>query len=578
MKKIFFTFLFFISTGYIFSQNRIDTISVTGFNGSLKAQAGNFNSADISGVLGYSSNIYSTTLYGSYLSRREHNRRNSDFLTHNIGVTFGANIPEVNNIFSNANIKFNVEHEAKNYSNYTRLDDRYISHYGFFLWNRPSGSDLHSFLPRHYNSLFLNSSIVSDKEKYFKYRVNIEFDKYKNKFDANPVKQFFLPNFIYIGHDIEETKFTFSAGGNYKYGGMDFSSDILLYNNSYFAHLPKEWDPESNKLYEYDKYYINKNSSVFGFFGSGSAELSNNFFIMAGLKFYAYSSLERFIKDKEDNKGTILPQLALKYENKNNFSLSLCFNPDLKIMDFQQLYKLNPFALYQDIVLSTSWVSSPVYQGINHLLTPINLFLRFDIPTIENLKILTDVGYLEEKNTPYFYAQEPYSEYKDMYVEYPNYLRDYYPYLPDATTKGIYFNLKMEYNINEFNKVSFAFNYQNKKIDSLRIPFVPQLGASLNYYLLLNNNKIKINPSIEFIGDRVSPVMYVWEMYTYGYNVFRENKEDAVLLVNLDAEYSIIKNLAINLTIINMLNSKYSYYANYQEYPFSIFAGLKLKW
>jgi hypothetical protein len=156
--------------------------------------------------------------------------------------------------------------------------------------------------------------------------------------------------------------------------------------------------------------------------------------------------------------------------------------------------------------------------------------------------------------------------------------RDYFSYLHnDAITKGTYWNLKMEYNIDEFNMISFGFNYQNKKIDSLRVPFVPQIRASLNYELLYD--KFKINPIIEFMGDRVSPVRNGWVgWFDYGVNSFKEDKQDAVVLLNLDVEYLIIENLNANLTITNMFNSKYSYYASYQEYPFSIFVGLKFKW
>jgi hypothetical protein len=553
--------------------NAMDDISI--FNGFLKAQVGNFKSADISGGVGYNYDRYFGALYGSYLSRKEHNMKNSDFSTSNIGVILGGTLPVTNNIFSEVGIRLNIGHEAGWYNNYGRLlYDGFVSGGMIHIYFAEPPS-FHKFLPRHYNSFFINSSITSNKEEYFKYRLNIQFDKYNNKFDTNPA----LMAKATIGHNIEETKIALAVGGDYRYEEIDFSGDILFYNNSYSTIVPYGWTTTDGEKIRYDGYDISKNSTIFGLFGNGSVEISNNIFAMAGFKFYAYNYLDLFIKDKSIPKGTILPQLLLKYENRNNFSLSLCYSPDLEILSFQKLYKLNRFALYRDIILSP-YEMGPfrTYQGINHVITPVNIFVHFDISAIKNLRILANIGYLEEKNTPYFYSQDAYFEFNESI---PISYRDYYPYFHEASTKGIYCNLKMDYNINEFNIVSFAFNYQNKKIDSLRVPFVPQIEASINYYLLLDHNKVQINPSIEFLGDRISPVLHIWEMYDYSrweYNIFREEKENPVVLVNLNVEYSIIKNLIANLTITNMLNSKYSYYRGYQEYPFSIFVGLKFKW
>ena len=517
------------------------------FNGFLKAQIGNFTSPNISGGLGYSYDRYFATLYGNYLSRKDHDIKGSGFSTGNVGVTLGANIAETDNIFSDAAIRLNVGYDARSYENFYWAGEAASSYY------RNHG------IPRQYNSFFINSSIKSDREEYYKYRVNIYFNRYE-KFDDIIDKLIFGYQPM---QDIEENKFALSLGGEYRYEGIDFSGDILFYNNSYSVNGTRTPSLTTQSLLNsalLALHDIKENSFIFGLFGGGSAELSNNFFATAGFKFYTYTYLYTLTKENNISKGAILPQLSLKYENRNNFSLSLCFNPDLKIMDFQQLYKLNPFATYGEI---------------NHSLNPINLFLRFDISAIKNLRILTDVGYLEEKHTPYFYSYD-YAGMLAVVIPF----RDYYSYLhDDATTKGMYCNLKMEYNIDEFNAVALNFNYQNKKIDSLRVPFVPQISASLNYCLLLDDNKLKISPSVEFIGDRVSPnfnrLEYHWQE---GVPFFTEYKEDAVVLVNLDVEYSIIKNLIANLTMTNILNTKYSYYRGYQEYPFSIFAGLKLKW
>ena len=515
--------------------NSVEGISA--FNGFVKAQAGNFTSTDLSGGLGYSYDKYFATLYGSYLSRKEHNVKWSDFSVGNIGLTFGGNISRTDNIFNDAAVKFTIGYDARNYNTYSWLgkesDDLYESH-----------------LPRYYHSFLINSSIISNQEKYYNYRVNLHFNNYKNKFDTDN---------NYVRHyrraqDIEESKFALSVGGDYRYEGIDFSGDILFYNNSYSIHILEVLSPSSYVDYWWRD--IDKNSFIFGLFGNASTQLSNNFFVTAGFKFYTYNYLYFLIKNQDITKGSILPQLSLRYENRNNFSLSICFNPDLKIMDFEQLYKLNPFT---------------VYSEMNHSLNPINLFLHFDLSAIKNLRVLADLGYLEEKNTPYFYSYN-YAGVTDEVIP----VIDYFSYLHDATTKGVYANLKMEYNIDQFNMVYLALNYQNKKIDSLRVPFVPQIEAFINYYLLLDDNKVKVNPSIKFLSDRVSPdIGYSWNL---GNGYFREYKEDVVILVNLDVEYLIIKNLIANLTVTNMLNSKYSYYRGYQEYPFSIFVGLKFKW
>jgi hypothetical protein len=425
--------------------------------------------------------------------------------------------------------------------------------------------------PRRYNSFFINSSIESDREEYYNYRVNIYFNNYKNKLDANDDTTIYFHS---IKQDIEESKFALSLGGDYRYEGIDFSGDILFYNNSYsglesqlrYDEYDYPFNPEYAEGIRTTLYDIKKNSFIFGLFGSGSAQLSNNFFASAGFKFYIYNYLYSLTRNKDISKGSVLPQLSLRYENRNNFSLSLFFSPDLKIMDFEQLFKLNPFALYREM---------------NHVLTPINLFLRLDISAIKNLRILADIGYLEEKNTTYFI----YDYYDATRLVY--YYQNYSSWFFDAAAKGMYSNLKIEYNIDKFNAIALDLNYQNKSLDSLslRVPFVPQIRASLNYHLFLYDNKLKINPSIDFIGDRVSytlnntyPYSYEWVFDEYQYpplDYMIEKKEKTTALVNLDAEYLIIKNLIANLTITNMFNTKYSYYYDYQEYPFSIFVGLK---
>ena len=517
---------------------------ISTFNGFVKAQIGNFTSPNISGGLGYSYAGYFAALYGSYLSRKEHEIKNSDFSTGNIGVTLGTVIPKTNNIFSDATVKINMGYDARNYNNYWSI----LEHYNPEYYNDRR-------LPRHYNSFFINSSIASDKEEYFKYRVNIYFNTYENDFDFKSEEP--IPD-ISFKQGIEETKFALLAGGDYRYLGMDFTGDMLLYYTACYFNIP--W----GLLYEpypmYPDEGLQKNLLTFGLFGSGSINITDNFFLTAGLKFYLYDYLYSMSKGDEDiviSKGTILPQLSLRYENRNDFSLSVVFNPDLKIMDFERLCKLNPFTLYDEI---------------NHSLTPINLFLHFDVSAIKNLRILADVGYLEEKNTPYFYT---YDYGSPIHGTTQIYYKDYFSYFHDnATTKGVYWNLKMEYKIDESNMVSLGFNYQNKKIDSLRVPFVPRVRASISYEYLYD--KFTINPIIEFMGDRVSPVRK--GLFDYSINSFMEDKQDAVVLLNLDVEYLIIENLTANLSITNMFNSKYCYYAGYQEYPFSIFVGLKFKW
>jgi len=520
--------------------NSMEGISV--FNGFVKAQAGNFTSADISGGLGYSYDKYFATLYGSYLSRKEHNVKWSDFSAGNIGLTLGGNIPRTDNIFNDVAVKFTLGYDARNYNTY------------YWVGKEPIPDYYEGYgLPRHHTSFFINASIISNQEKYYNYRVNLHFNSYKNKFDIESNENFYVLSYR-SAQNIEENKFALSVGGDYRYEEIDFSGDILFYNNSYSIHIIET--PSSSPYIEWWWRDIEKNSFIFGLFGNASAQLSNNFFATAGFKFYTYNYLYSLIKNKDITKGSILPQLSLRYENRNNFSLSICFNPDLKIMDFEQLYKLNPFT---------------VYREMNHSLNPINLFVHFDLSAIKNLRVLTDVGYLEEKNTPYFYSYN-YAGISGEVIP----CRDYFSYLHDATTKGIYANLNMEYNIDQFNMISLALNYQNKKIDSLRVPFVPKIEVFVNYYLLLDDNKVRVNPSIRFLGDRVSPdIGYSWNL---GNGYFREYKESVVVLVNLDVEYLIIKNLIANLTVTNMLNSKYSYYRGYQEYPFSIFVGLKFKW
>jgi hypothetical protein len=511
--------------GGLSNENPIDI-----FSGFVKGEYGNFNSPAASAGVIYAWDIYKAALSGNFLSRAE-NVKNSDFSNGCINLSLGANIPKTDNLFNEAKVKLDLNYNTKSYN-----------YYGSLSW--PPWLDSPNYLPDPFHkknsSITLDASINSEGKKYFKYDVDLLFNRFKD--DNNNL--YFIP--IHT-----ENKIKFSISGEYEYDKYIFSGSLLLNNNNITNQFGPTAYIQDNGTTETVLYPdLDKNSLLFGLSLNAASEIMPSLFAKAGLKFYSYDYILSYNTKNDMAKGIFLPQLSIRYENNKNLSVSLCYAPDLEIMSLEKLYQINPFIYPADI---------------KHCIDDVNLFINAYYAYSDNLRMNATFGYREQKNTPNFYNF------------YNTFFQSFAAEIIDEKAKGIYCDLNIDYQLNYNNDFSFTFNYQNKRVESKRIPYTPDFCCSLDYITLLNMG-LTLNPSLSFISDRRSDIFY--EYMNGGYKIYQGDIETlkSIFLLNLDAEYPIYKNLIASLNINNILNTKYSYYNGYEEYPFSIFAGIKFKW
>lgn len=485
------------------------------FSGFVKGEYGNFNSPAISAGAAYRYDIYQASFTGSYISRDE-NVSNSDYSMGNAGLSLGADIPETDNIFSSAKTGLNLSYKTKNYNYYGLIEDPYI------LYGWPAFPDR---LDKENNSFAADAFIKSEEEKYFKYDAEIIFNRFK---DEN--------GYSYLMPFYTENRFQFNISGQYEYRKFIFSGKALINNNN----VKRISNP----------YNVSNNSLLFGIFLNAQNEVLPSIYAQAGIKYYSYEDLFSYRETIDPKENIVLPQFSVRYENNKNLSLSFCYAPDLEIMSLEKLYSLNPY-IY------------PVKSG--HLINTVNLFVLLDYSYSSNLRVKAALGYLEQKNT---------INYREAGgVPFVFWLAD----VMDEKAKGIYSNLNINYLIDNVNSFSFKLNYQNKRVESIKIPYTPDISCSLDYFCLLNIG-LTLNPSIDIIGERRSNGFY--EYLSGGKRIYPGEIKTmkSIFLLNLSAEYPILKYLIASIDLNNILNTRYSYYRGFEEYPFSIFAGIKFKW
>jgi len=495
------------------------------FSGFIKGEAGNFNSLSLSAGSTYEWQIYKIGFIGNYISRGE-NVSNSDYYLANSNLFFVANIPETDNIFNNTRIGLNLYYNIKNYKFYGVPD------YLFYLRETPNSN----LLTKKYSLFKINPVIISNDEKYFKYKAEIIYNYFK---DDNSLSNNFDPYFNIP--DYSENSFYFNVSGEYQYKGYFLRGKLLIGNNNLSP---------SNNTGE-----ISKNAFLFNTSFNAMKNISDNISIEGGLKFYSYQNLKdysyiAYLDNK--TKNILLPYISFKYENNKNLSISLNYSPDLEIMSLYKSYIRHPY-LY--------------VFNLEHIVNKVNLYLNFDYFFSTNLRIKSTLGYLEEENTPIY--RQHYDEPIMIWSQYQL----------SELTKCFYAKLDFNYNINDNNRFELKLNYQRKRLHSETIPYSPDITASLDYYTRLYFG-LFLNPSIEFIGKRkADDPYYLFSSTTpLPFEKIESINLKEIFLFNINLEYNIINNVIASVNIRDIFNSRYSYYKGYEEFPFSIFAGIKFKW
>ncbi len=344
-----------------------------------------------------------------------------------------------------------------------------------------------------------------------------EFYRYKANLSWNNFQT--NPGTIYLESNKENTV-AFDIAGSYNYEGYNFEGKILINN------LNLSTDFFSNNQ--------NKNLFTFGTLLNAQKELMSSISIIAGVKFYSFGDIR--LDKEERSKNAFLPQFVVKYENNSNLSVSAGYTPNLKINSLQDIYSINPYTRF---------------IGMSHLLNKHDINANIDYFYGKYLRIKGTLGYLVQENTPIF-SEMFFGMTKLWMVD-----------IVDQSAKGIYARLRLDYYLNPLSSFVLNFAYQDKKMDSQNIPYEPKYVLSLDYFTELNFG-LKINPAFDLVGDR--------------YSFYNNKLLKPIFILKLNAEYPIFKNLSATLNLNNILNTNYSYFEDYEEYPFSVFGGVKFKW
>lgn len=344
-----------------------------------------------------------------------------------------------------------------------------------------------------------------------------EFYRYKANLSWNNFKT--NPGTTYLESN-KENIVAFDIAGSYNYEGYNFDGKILINN--------------TNLSSDFTSVNRSKNSFTFGTLLNAQKELMSSISIIAGIKFYSFGDI-RLDRD-ERSKNAFLPQFIVKYENSSNLSVSAGYTPNLKINSLQDIYSINPYTRF---------------IGMSHLLNKHDINANIDYFYGKYLRIKGTLGYLVQENTPLF---------SEMFIGMTKlWMVD----IVDQSAKGIYARLRLDYYLNPLSSFVLNFAYQDKKIDSENIPYEPKYVLSLDYFSELNFG-LNINPAFDLVGDR--------------YSFYNKKLLKPFFILKLNAEYTIFKNLSATLNMNNILNTNYSYFEDYEEYPFSVFGGVKFKW
>lgn len=495
------------------------------FSGFIKGEVGNFSSLALSAGTTYEWQIYKIGFIGNYISRGE-NVSNSDYYLGNSNLFFIANIPKTDNIFNDTRVSLNLYYDIKNYKFYGIPD--YISYLRETLNS--------SLLTKRYFLFKINPVIISNDERYFKYKAGIIYNYFK---EDNSLSNNFDPYYNITNYS--ENSFYFHISGEYQYKGYNLNGKLLIGNN-YLS--------PSNSNTE-----LSKNAFLFNTSINAKKDISDFISVEGGLKFYSYQNLKDYsyiAYFDNKTKNILLPNISIKYENNTNFSLSLNYSPDLEIMSLYKSYLMHPY-LY--------------VFNLEHIVNKVDMYLNFDYFYSPNIRIKTTLGYLEQENTPIY--RQHYDEQIMIWSQYQL----------SELAKGFYTKLSLIYNVNDNNRFELKLNYQRKRLNSEQIPYSPDITASLDYFTRLYFG-LYLNPSIEFIGKRRAddPHNLFNSVIPLPFEKLESINLKEIFLFNINLEYDIINNVVANVNIRDIFNSRYSYYKGYEEFPFSIFAGIKFKW
>ncbi len=107
--------------------------------------------------------------------------------------------------------------------------------------------------------------------------------------------------------------------------------------------------------------------------------------------------------------------------------------------------------------------------------------------------------------------------------------------------------------------------FQNPRLaDKTDIPYMEKMGAEAAISYKLQKN-LKIHSWIQYIGKKST-----------GKNN-PTSKIGAVALLNADIEYLVTPKISVYAEVLNILNNKYELWQGFQERPFQIFGGIKIK-
>jgi hypothetical protein len=384
---------------------------------------------------------------------------------------------------------------------------------------------------RKINKYFINSSISSFSINKFDYLLSLGYSNFSTKFSKMNKPDSL---FDYI-HELtlESNSFNSMLMAATEYENYKFTGKI------YFDYI------HNNLNSEYQK-FLEMNAEVVKAF-------SSKFDIKLNLVYYIFRNQSNY-DNSESDQNKFFPQLTLNYIVTPDIRIFAGFKPGV-------IEETN-----ESILSSLKYITNAVYfrDRINDL--DFRLGGEYHPNSISSVRLL--VNYFRQENTPVYVNEE----YGCFYYTCPD-----FPGFGYRELFGIaYFNKKSDNIIAEagYNRyfgdstifdIDFRYNYCN--LDSRRVPYVPYVTvrASLTHEFPFG---LYLEPKFDLVGTRMLN-------FSQGES---ERKLKPYFKLDFYADYKIWKNFKVFLNLENIFNQKYYIYEYYEEIPFMVSGGIKLKW
>ncbi len=254
-------------------------------------------------------------------------------------------------------------------------------------------------------------------------------------------------------------------------------------------------------------------------------------FISGGVKY----SVVKGMVGQDDAK--LLPRAAFGFRVFNGHVVSFGYEPEFKFFTLLNRIEMNPF-------LSTK-------SDLKLPLTKLSLESSLESDWSQILSSRVSVTYEKVDDIPFYVDSTRSGQWKLKYSGQTNFFRP---------------NLQVFANIspNDYFRIAVLGNFMKNPNTGNRVPYLPEMEASI-FYSHKFSFGLGLHPRIEYLHER--PI-----------SIDSTIKLPGFMLAHFDIEYTGLSPMSVFVNFNNVLNKKYEIWDRYRGLPFTVRAGLSVKW